>query len=197
MWALAEFGESAAPAIPVLKEALLNGESAAGMALYRIGRDGIAATIRLLDETRSEHAAAAFSDFESGADDAIPALVSLLEEGMVAAARGLGGIRSSPSRIIPALAKATKHHDAALRRAAVHALCNFRSDAISALPELIQTLGDCDYYVRKTAAREVGELGPQATEAIPELKRALTDPEPKIRRYAELSLRKIVKDVGG
>lgn len=195
--ALAEFRESAAPAIPVLKEALLNGESAAGMALYRIGSDGIAATIRLLDETRSERAAAAFSVFESGADDAIPALVSLLEEGMVAAARGLGGIRSSPSRIIPALAKATKHHDASLRRAAVHALGNFRSDAISALPELIQALGDCDYYVRKTAAREIGELGPQATEAIPELKRALTDPEPKIRRYAELSLSKIMKDVGG
>ena len=193
---LATSGPLAIEAVPSLVRAL-NSEthdvySNAARALYSVGPAGIRATIEFLETSRSASSAIAFAFFKHGAEAAIPTLIAMLEQGVPTAATGLGGMRSSPDAVVPALIKGVTHRDARVRQRSVLALGHFGEAAVSAVPTLIKCLNDTDYYVRRDAAWTLGELGPCAIKAVPALRQAARDPEEKVRRYAKRSLEKIL-----
>jgi HEAT repeat protein len=192
---LATLGPLAIAAVPSLLRALDSEDKDvycnAARALYAIGPTGIGATIEFLETSRSASSAFAFHCFKHGAEAAIPTLIAMLEQGVPAAATGLGGMRSSPDAVVPALIKGVTHKDAHVRHRSVFALGHFGEAALPAVPTLIKALNDTDYYVRRDAAQTLGELGPCAINAVPALRQAEHDPEGKVGRYAKRSLEKI------
>ena len=70
---------------------------------------------------------------------------------------------------LPALVRALRHRDPAMRLQAARALARMGSDAADAVPDLVDALADRDEQVRKQVVRALGQIGPAAEEAIPAL----------------------------
>jgi HEAT repeat protein len=89
---------------------------------------------------------------------------------------------------VPALLKALKDKEPAVRRHAAAALGNFWLDADLIAPALIDTLGDSDATVIKAACHALARLGPVSRAAIPNLIRLTGNQATIVRRSAAQSL---------
>ena len=87
--------------------------------------------------------------------------------------------RAAPTIVDP-LARALKHREVKVRRAAARALVSAKEAGKVAVPRLIAALRDKDYLVREAAAQTLGALASVATAAIAPLKKALADKKARV-----------------
>jgi HEAT repeat protein len=156
----------------------------------------------------------------------VPVLIASLRDGKLRAkaVRLLGEVGK---KAVPALVKALRDRDEAVKVAALQALRASKGEAREAIPELILLLGDPrvrsqasltlgsigkealpallkaldnedDDYTRVGAAMTLGHLGEDAEAAVPRLEiLARKDPSRKVRETAATALRRIRKELAG
>ncbi|WP_435007352.1 HEAT repeat domain-containing protein [Tundrisphaera lichenicola] len=215
--ALGGFGDLAAPAVPMLIEALrdqdLKIRSYAAGVLAEIGPKADAAIPELipllLSKDRGERVPGTLNTI---------AVIFRPDRLAVAAAKALGRIGRDSREAIDALAKALDDTDQPMRSVVAQALGDIGPKAAPAIPALIEALGDQDLSVaeqavwalerigaasvpalieailrpeldlRRRAIETLGEIGPDAVAARPGLIRARMDPDPEIRSAATQAL---------
>lgn len=160
----------------------------------------IAALIELCGALSCSHrgdAADQLARLASDAENAVPALVSLLpdQEGYIVGGDfyGNGGTRIYPgdraanalgkvgSPAIPALSVALRDRNPVVRRRAAEALGAIGRPAASTAPEVTELLGDPVRHVRASAARALGMMGATDDCAIDDLAECLADPHLSVR----------------
>jgi hypothetical protein len=168
-WVLGFMGESAAPAIPELVDAL---ESA-------------------WDYT-PEAAANALGRLRQQPDAVIPALGRLAmhpdSEKALAALHAIGSFESAAMPFRNRWDSALTHPDGWVRAATLETLVNAGAPAAELLPPLRTGLVDSDREVRAHAAHLLGRLGPEAQPTAPELAALLASHDPDVRLAAAQSL---------
>jgi len=159
-WALGQFGESAAPAVPAVAGLLKDSDPAtrqAGVeALALIGEPALPALAEALrskhDDVRKAALAALAKSSGSGAEEAVPALIEAL-----------------------------KSEDATLREGAIVILGKLGPAAKGAVPALGNLLDDPDINLRNKAAETLGKIGKAA---VPVLAKALKSNNDAVRGLA-------------
>jgi HEAT repeat protein len=170
--------DAAAPAVPVLVEALEDRNRfvrwAAARAFSKIG------PVRL--------------------PLVVPALASLLRDPDVDVAKQaavtLGSYGDGSAAAVPALAQAAELADPEVRVDSMRALGGMSpAVAAPAVPALVTALTNRDADVRRTAAETLGRIGPRARSAVPPLRVALRDENPNVRRAASDAILSILAPV--
>jgi HEAT repeat protein len=192
MAVLAEIGEDAAAAIPVIIDALPIDSDNAVLALASIGRPAIPALIKTLGNTHEvyqEGAARALGRIGPRAIAAIPALQKALEAASprvrAAAAHAIVAIGPRHPGTLRAVAQHLSDPDPAVRVEAADAL-HLGAAALAVLPELTRALEDSEPEVRIRAVDAIGTLGEAAHSAIPDVLTLLKDPNEGVRQTAAL-----------
>jgi HEAT repeat protein len=216
--ALGRFGAAAAPAVPVLLEALKDGDDLtrwyAAQSLGEIGpaaksavpaltgllrsKFGIPLTPgapRLVAKGPDRFAVAAAQSLGQIGPDASPAVDALIEaladpdEALRAeAAQALGRIGAEAAASIPLLVRALLDHGSSVDQIASTALGQIGAAAVA---PLIEALKIQDAEVRQLAIDALGEVGPGAAAAIPDLVKSSIDPDEETRVVAAKALGKI------
>jgi HEAT repeat protein len=159
-WALGQFGESAATAIPAVAALLKDGDQATRQAaieaLALIGEPALPA---LADGLRSKH-----EDVRKAA--------------LAALAKSSG---SGAEEAVPALIEALKSEDPAIRESAILILGKLGPAAKGAVPALGNLLDDPDSNLRNKAAEALGKIGKAA---VPVLAKALKSNNDQVRGLA-------------
>jgi HEAT repeat protein len=201
MVALGQIGRAAAPAVPVLQEAL--GENRVEVwrsvlsALAGIATpEAVAALVELLEHGQAEEQRAVLTAFWAQGVKAKSAAAELL----AVAARHPDDELSD--RIF--LTVATLGPDAAAelapylqadrletRHRAILALSRLGPDAVVAAPGLSELLKDESVLVRFWAAKVLGNIGPKARQATASLLQLLADGDPNVRWEAMTAIAKI------
>jgi len=88
---------------------------------------------------------------------------------------------------IPALEKAVRHHDTAVRKAAAETLGVIGPDASCAIPTFVKVIDDkrADEQLRVVCAEALGRIG---VEAVPALEKAVRQQDPGVRKAAATAL---------
>lgn len=148
----------------------------------------------------SEHAgvvARAISAYKGGGQEALPALIKLLDdesrdtETRWNAARAIGKLGPEGLDALPTLVKYTTHAEETIREHSAEAIGDIGPLAIDGIPALINCLDDPATRVRRDAVRSLGYLGPAAKSAVPQIKLMLQDPESMVREAALNALKAI------
>jgi len=163
--ALLRVGPEAAPAVPVLIEAL--GDA---------------------DESVRDQAALVLGLIRRGAKEAVPALAKATKDKSptvrLKALEALGRIGPDAASAVPVLVEAIQGSDPSLRVFAIQAVYGIGPDAEGAIPALIAALRDSDKIVRLHAAQALANMGPKAKPAVPALIEAVSDPDSAVRSMA-------------
>lgn len=208
---LADIGPRAHAAIPFL-EGLADDSAAAprrgiGLgpvlataALWKIRSDGVERALKEIEASpgrrrssiRDEYMLKALREMGPRAAKAVPVLLAALtgasgwDVGDIA--ETLGGIGTSPERVIPALLPLLGAREWSVRAGASAGLGGFGSAARAAVPRLIEALGDPAPDVRSAAADALGRIGLATPQAVAALAAALRDESEDVRREAAYSL---------
>uniref|UniRef100_A0A7C4QNT0 HEAT repeat domain-containing protein n=1 Tax=Schlesneria paludicola TaxID=360056 RepID=A0A7C4QNT0_9PLAN len=196
-------------AVPVLRN-ILSGTGSHGAdaearwiaarLLAKLGPDARSAEPELLAALRDADphlpgvVAAALPKVGIAADQALPALVPLLETPHAAIAlRAISEYRAAAKTTLPALMAvlSDRTRDSEVRWNAARTLGKIGPDAAPAVATLVEHLTDDDPLVREHAAEALGDIGPAAVDAVPALVAALRDPQTRVRRDAVRSLGQI------
>lgn len=150
--ALGDIGE---PALPILVNALRNGDGA-----------------------MCEVAAQALVDLGPKAAPAVPALIEVLRSetrlARASAADALGAIGPAAAPSVPGLIKALDDGDTLVRKRAAAAFGAFGPRSAPAIPNLIGSLRDTNPDVRAFAARSLGRIGNNSAPVLQALQEALS-----------------------
>jgi HEAT repeat protein len=172
--ALAEFGASARPAVPLL------------LARFKEDRDPLTRKTAL-----TTLANLVGPGDQAIAKDLCAALGDNDREVVRAAALALANIGGADAgAAVPALCEALHEGEVEARRQAAAALAHLGSEAASSVASLAQSLADGDAVVRRNAALALGRIGKKAELAVPMLARTLaanTEPD-EIRMFAAEAL---------
>ncbi len=197
--ALRDMGTEAAPAVPILVEALQHSNTEVRenglMALNRLGsraRQAIPSVMKLVSdssETIRWQAIEALSSMGAESDEAIRVFARALEdEGeerrvRASAAAALGRTERAPKAALPELIRCIQIYEpeeknrnssqSEAREWAARAIGNIGPEASVAVPYLIPLLSDENDYVRSNAAEALGKIGPAAEQALPFLKKGM------------------------
>jgi hypothetical protein len=175
IYALAAVGEAA---VPALIDALANPSEGIRRgftyALSAIGEAAVPALTKALEHADPgirAGAAEALADMGKDAGDALPQLISCLQdpadEVAGCAAEALGLIASAPGGVPRALARTLGHSAERVRMRAAMALARLGPEAEDATPELATALDDDNRYVRGKAVHALFSIGSEkAREAL-------------------------------
>ena len=193
-------GESAADAIPMLSEALLDEfEPVRLNAAYALGAIGESAVSTLSEKLGHDNGPtrrmAAYGLAATGAP-AVPVLCDALEhendEVRHQATYALAQIGSAAEPAIDALINRSKDNKVEVRRYIPEAFGGIGAPAALAVPVLIDMLAnDEDVQVRFEAALALGQIGPASSDAIPVLKDSLSDKNRYVRDNSIHALKRI------
>jgi HEAT repeat protein len=142
----------------------------------------------------------ALSEYGEAAQDAISALVDILEDRQLPtevrwnAARTLGKIRAPAVVAVGALVDHLQDEAATIREHSAEALGDIGPPAADAVAALVSVLDDPATRVRRDAARSLGQIGPAAAGSVPPLKKLLKDPEQIVRDAARVALQTLAPD---
>jgi hypothetical protein len=193
--------EAAAPAVPVLIEALRdsnwNVRQEAILALGRIGASAVPALIELLPDADVNVRLATgevFGYIGAEATPAVPALTKALHDDSqwvrLQAAKALKRIGSPVTSVMPTLMDALHVPDEYVRAVAALEMGNMGVDAASVVPVLIDMLRT-NVVGRWSAAWALGNIGVDAAPAVPALSERLHDSDAGVRNIAAEALEKI------
>jgi HEAT repeat protein len=204
---LAEQGPAAQSATAVLLRTLKDADPhvrrVAASSLPQIDAPSDKAVPALLALTRREPTVVslrALSEYGEQAEEAIPALIELLNNQELEtelrwnAARTLGKIRSAAVVAVPALVENLSDEAATVREHSAEALGDIGPAAKESVPALIAVLADPATRVRRDAARSLGQIGPSAVDAVPHLVKLIDDPETLVRDAARVAILTLAPD---
>ncbi len=209
--ALAEHGEAARTAIPVLIRGLSDEEgevrAAAAHALGQLTMEPDAAipalAAKLGDETLTRRGpvwAAAGLALGSYGRAALPHVTRALKSQATTESRAamLAIYRAGKEakETVPELIAILQKNDPQTRTYAINALLGIGPDAKDAVPELIKMLSSDDFHTQYWACRALGSIGPEARSATGELLRCLQTGVTSVRRNAAAALGKIGPAIG-
>jgi HEAT repeat protein len=193
-------GESAADAIPMLSQALLDDfEPVCLNAAYALGAIGEPAVSTLSEKLGHDNGPtrrmAAYGLAATGAP-AVPVLCDALEhendEVRHQATYALAQIGSAAEPVVDALINRSKDNKVEVRRYIPEAFGGIGAPAAPAVPVLIDMLAnDEDVQVRFEAALALGQIGPASSDAIPVLKDSLSDKNRYVRDNSIHALERI------
>lgn len=201
------FGPEAQGAVPALTLAIQDADEdvrrTAVQALGDVGQ-GSGAGVRALvkaaeDPVLQWSALTALCGMGAAAHEALPALVSTLEDGngylRAGAARALGEIGGGAEAARPALVKAARSdRSVTVKLWAAYALARLKPEGAKGLvQELLPRLQATDWGERDTACEILGTLGPMARDAVPALVTGLEKGKLSLK-LAAVALRRIGLD---
>jgi len=209
--ALAEHGEAARTAIPVLIRALddEDGEvrAAAAHALGQLTMEPDAAipalAAKLGDQTLTRRgpvwalAGLALGSYGRAAlPHVTPALKNQGTAECQAAMLAIYRAGKEARETVPELIAILQKNDPETRTYAINALLGIGPDAKDAVPELIKMLSCDDFHTQYWACRALGAIGPEARSATAELVRCLKSGVTSVRRNAAAALGQIGPAIG-
>lgn len=179
--ALKDLGDKAAPAIPIVVNAIETMLAQSDRNPYSVLRV-TAFDVEPLMDALASMGPRGFSNF-LGLMQRIKD-PNVLGEG----ARILGRINGEDQRVVDALALLLGNSDPRIRRSALEGLSTMTARRSQTVSIILEALKDTDKNVRKTALSSVQQIGPEAADAIPTIVAELRDEEPTIRMAAALAL---------
>jgi hypothetical protein len=145
----------------------------------------------------NEEAALGFELLGADAQQAVPALIGIYEQGISpqsqdATYRALVAIGPGALRMgTPSFLRRATSSDATVRRIAVQALAEVDAEPREVVPALVKALSDTDPIVRLSAATGLGRFGTNAQDGVPALDLLLSDPILHLRVAATNALKAI------
>jgi len=175
-------GDEAAPAVPVLAQALENrarsprSRACAAQALYEIGGPGIPPLLKVLSDHKPDDPTGQqialvhlgrMSLIGTNGLRIVEAVIPYLQEtnywpSAHMAAKALGDLRLEPKASVPALVTEMHHPVPAVRGEAVESVAKFGDAAAQvAVPKLIAMLNDSAPYARECATNALHKIAPE------------------------------------
>jgi hypothetical protein len=147
--------------------------------------------------TLNNEAVLGFKILGADAQQAVPALITIYEQGIspdsqAATGRALNAIGPAAQRMaLPSCLRAAASPNSSVRGVAIQTLYAVHVEPQVVVPALVKALSDTNFVNRLVAARGLGSFGTNAQQAVPALMVLLSDSNSRVRSDATNALKKI------